>query len=158
MQTAWRRVFGGLLSAALACVLAAGAPALAADTQTTGTDTMSEAQSALAELFADYDTLGACVCVIENGQIARTFCYGTLSPEGAPVTEATLFRVGSISKMVTAMGVMRLAEDGQTSLDADLSDLLGYPVRNPRYPDESVTLRQVMCHTAGLRDGAASAV
>ncbi len=155
MQTFWRRFFRVLIASALACALATGGAiaAFGEAAETSEAEAVAEAQSALADLFADYDTLGACVCVIENGRIAHTFCYGTLSPEGEPVTAATLFRVGSISKMVTAMGVMRLVEGGQTSLDADLSDILGYPVRNPRYPDTAVTLRQVMCHTAGLRDG-----
>ncbi len=103
-------------------------------------------------LLARYDTLGACVCIIDNGEIAYTHCYGTLSPEGEPVTEDTMFRVGSISKMVTAMGIMQLVETGAASLDGDLSALLGYAVRNPAYPDTPVTLRQLMSHTAGFRD------
>lgn len=118
-------------------------------------DLTMNTQAKLNALLKRYDTLGACVCVIENGRITYTFCYGTLSPGGAPVTENTLFRVGSISKMVTAMGMMRLVEDGKADLDADLSDLFGFPVRNPQYPKDAITLRQLMSHTAGLRDNGA---
>ncbi|HNX61546.1 MAG TPA: serine hydrolase domain-containing protein [Candidatus Limiplasma sp.] len=112
-------------------------------------------QAKLNALFARYDTLGACVCVIENGRITYAFCYGLIAPGGAPITENTLFRVGSISKMVTAMGMMRLVEDGKAELDEDLSDLFGFTVRNPQYPKEEITLRQLMSHTAGLRDNGA---
>ena len=112
----------------------------------------AETQEKLDVIFTKYQTLGACVCVIENGRVAHTFCYGTLSPDGPAVTADTLFRVGSISKMVTAMGVMRLAETGAVTLDGDLSTLLGVTVRNPVYPNTPITLRQLMSHTAGLRD------
>lgn len=114
-----------------------------------------DTQAKLDALLKRYDALGACVCVIENGRITYTFCYGLIAPEGAPVTENTLFRVGSISKMVTAMGMMRLVEDGKAELDEDLSDLFGFTVRNPQYPKEEITLRQLMSHTAGLRDNGA---
>ncbi len=109
-------------------------------------------RAALTELFARYDTLGACLCVFEKGRVTHTVCYGALSPDGAAVTEGTLFRVGSISKMVAAMGVMRLVDEGRASLDGDLSDLIGVTVRNPWYPSEPITLRQLMSHTAGFRD------
>lgn len=110
------------------------------------------AQQKLDALFKRYKTLGACVCVIENGAVTHTYCYGQLEPKGAALTADTMFRVGSISKMVTAMGVMRLVEDGYADLDEDLSDLIGVTIRNPYYPDEVLTLRQLMTHTAGLRD------
>ena len=106
----------------------------------------------LAAVFRKYHTLGAVVCVIQNGAVAYTACYGARDLDGAPMTADTLFRVGSISKMVTGIGLMRLAEEGRLSLDADLSPLLGVPLRHPRYPDTAVTLRQLMTHTAALRD------
>lgn len=103
-------------------------------------------------VFKRYHTLGACVCVIENGRVTHMFCYGQVDRDGTPVTPDTLFRVGSISKMVTSMGVMRLVEDGALTLDGDVSSALGLTVRNPQYPDTPITLRQLMSHTAGFRD------
>ena len=103
-------------------------------------------------VFTRYATLGAVVCVVENGSVSETFCYGLLSPDGTPMTENVLFRVGSISKMVAAMGVMQLVEQGRVTLEDDLADILQLPVRNPSYPDTPITLRQLMSHTAGFRD------
>ncbi|MDD3213239.1 MAG: serine hydrolase [Eubacteriales bacterium] len=110
------------------------------------------AQQKLDALFKRFKTLGACVCVIENGAITHTYCYGIIKPKGDAITPETMFRVGSISKMVTAMGIMRLVEDGYAELDEDLSELIGETIRNPYYPDAVLTLRQLMTHTAGLRD------
>lgn len=61
-------------------------------------------------------------------------------------------RIASISKIVVAIGVMQLIEQRRLSLDRDVSDDLGYPLRNPAYPDRAVTLRMLLSHTAGVRD------
>ncbi|MBY0521449.1 MAG: beta-lactamase family protein [Sphingomonas sp.] len=63
-------------------------------------------------------------------------------------------RVASISKLATAIGVMRLVDEGQVSLDRDVSAYLSWPLRNPGFPDVPITLRLLLSHTAGVRDGA----
>jgi CubicO group peptidase (beta-lactamase class C family) len=61
-------------------------------------------------------------------------------------------RIASISKLVVALGVMRLVEEGRLDLDRDISDYLGWPLRNPSFPDRPMTLRQLLSHTASLQD------
>ena len=61
-------------------------------------------------------------------------------------------RIASISKLVVAIGVMRLVEQGKLDLDYDVSRWLGYPVRNPAFPAKPVSLRQLLSHTSSLRD------
>ncbi|MDR0183959.1 serine hydrolase domain-containing protein [Lysobacter arvi] len=63
-------------------------------------------------------------------------------------------RVASISKLVTAIGAMRLVEQGKLDLDADLSPLLGWRLRHPVFPDAPITLRLLLSHRAGLTDAA----
>lgn len=63
-------------------------------------------------------------------------------------------RIASISKLITAIGVMRLVEAGKLDLDADVSNLLGFAVRNPAFPDAPITLRLLMSHRSSLSDGA----
>lgn len=62
-------------------------------------------------------------------------------------------RVASISKLVTAIGVMRLVEAHRLDLDADVSDLLGWRLRNPAFPDVPITLRLLLSHRSSLIDG-----
>ena len=69
-----------------------------------------------------------------------------------PVTSDDPVRVASISKLVTAIGVMRLVEAGILTLDADVSDQLGWPLRHPFYPDRPITLRLLLSHRTGLTD------
>lgn len=62
-------------------------------------------------------------------------------------------RIASISKLVVALGVMRMVEAGVLDLDRDVSDYLGWRPRHPGFPDRPVTLRLLLSHTAGVRDG-----
>lgn len=71
-----------------------------------------------------------------------------------PAGPATLYRIASISKLVTTLGVLRLVEAGKLSLDRDIGDHLGYRVRNPHFPEVPITLRMLLGHTSSLRDDA----
>ena len=63
-------------------------------------------------------------------------------------------RIASISKLVVAIGVMRLVEAGTLDLDADVSTQLGWPLRHPRWPDTPITLRLLLSHRSSLTDAA----
>ncbi|MGJ7915007.1 serine hydrolase domain-containing protein [Massilia sp. LXY-6] len=99
------------------------------------------------------------VLAIRNGRIAyegqfgqRIIAAGGLA--GKPVDAHTLFRIASISKMMTTLGLMRLVEEGKIDLDADVSGYLGFSLRNPHFPDQPILLRHLLTHTASLRDEA----
>jgi CubicO group peptidase (beta-lactamase class C family) len=67
-------------------------------------------------------------------------------------------RIASVSKLVVALGVMRLVEQGRLDLDADVSPLLGYRLRNPAFPNAPLTLRLLMSHRSSLTDSAGYAL
>lgn len=73
---------------------------------------------------------------------------------GIQATEHSLFRVASISKIVTARTLQALVKQNKLSLDLHISDLLGVPFHHPAYPGMPLTLRMLLCHTAGLDDAA----
>ncbi|WP_448663355.1 serine hydrolase domain-containing protein [Sphingomonas sp. CJ20] len=68
------------------------------------------------------------------------------------VTPDDPVRVASISKLVTAIGVLRLVEAGTLDLDADVSTILGWRLRNPAFPDAPITLRLLLSHRSSLTD------
>lgn len=70
------------------------------------------------------------------------------------VTANDPVRVASISKLVTAIGVMRLVEAGKLGLDTDVSTYLGWKLRNPAFPEVPITLRLLMSHRSSLTDRA----
>ncbi|HVQ08412.1 MAG TPA: serine hydrolase domain-containing protein [Allosphingosinicella sp.] len=61
-------------------------------------------------------------------------------------------RIASISKLVVAIGVMRLVEAGRLDLDRDVSDYLGWRLRNPAFADRPITLRLMLSHRSSLKD------
>lgn len=71
---------------------------------------------------------------------------------GRAVTPDDPARMASVSKLVVALGVMRLVEQGRIDLDADISQWLGWELRNPAFPDVPITLRMLLSHLSGLRD------
>jgi len=70
----------------------------------------------------------------------------------AALTDQSIFRIASISKSFSATSIMQLVEAGKLTLDDDLSDLIGFKVRNPKYPEKVITLKMVLSHTSSIND------
>ena len=84
---------------------------------------------------------------------AGAFAQGTADPQsGRAVTPDDPVRIASVSKTVVAIGVMKLVEAGKLDLDSDVSPWLGWRIRNPAFPDRSITLRQLLSHMSSIRD------
>ena len=87
-----------------------------------------------------------------NGDIA-SFADGIADPQsGRRVTIDDPVRVASVSKMVTAIGVMKLIDEGKLDLSSDVSKWLGWPLRNPNFPNRPITLGMLLAHTASVRE------
>ena len=65
-------------------------------------------------------------------------------------SEKTCFRIASITKWVTAIGLMTLYDAGKLDLDKDIGKYLGVKVRNPAFPDVPITARMLLSHTSSL--------
>ncbi len=63
-------------------------------------------------------------------------------------------RIASISKLYVALGVMRLVDQGVLELDRDVSDYLGWQLRNPSFPDKKISLRLLLSHQSSVSDAA----
>lgn len=92
--------------------------------------------------------------VVYHRQFGHRWIDNAEPARSKPADAQTLYRVASISKLVTTLGVLRLAEAGKLSLDRDIGDYLGYAVRNPHFPGTPITLRMLLSHTSSLRDDA----
>ena len=69
-----------------------------------------------------------------------------------PVDAETRWRAASISKPVVALGAMSLEAEGLLDLDRDISDYMGYSLRNPYFPKKAITPRMLLGHHSSLRD------
>ncbi|MEH1101550.1 amino acid adenylation domain-containing protein [Micromonospora sp. CPCC 205561] len=99
-------------------------------------------------LLAAHRVPGASLALLADGELVEVRAAGHLAAGGgAPVTPATLFQVGSVSKLVAAVGALVLVDRGLLQLDADVN---GY-LKTWRLPaDRPVSLRQLLGHVAGL--------
>ena len=70
-----------------------------------------------------------------------------------PITNDTKFRIASISKAFTALGLMKLYDKKLFKLDDDISNYLGFKVENPNFPNVAITFRMLLNHTSSLQDG-----
>ena len=108
------------------------------------------------KIFRNQKTIGGMVVVAKDGEIVYKHCYGYANKvEKDPVTEDTYFKLASVSKLVTAVSVMKLVETGRLDLDADIGGILGdpaYHAANPNYPKVALTSRILMTHTGGIND------
>jgi len=91
--------------------------------------------------------------LVENNNIVATGGIGKYGLKNTlPVTETSLFRIGSITKTFTSLAVMRLVEQGKLQLnDAVKTFSPNIPLHNP-WPEIPVTLAMLLEHTAGLQD------
>lgn len=101
------------------------------------------------KLLADYDVRAAQVAVIEDGRITTSRSWG-IDRHGKSATKDTVFRVASITKVVTAMTVLNLVEQGKWDLDQPLSKYWVDPdlADDPR--SDLLTTRLVLQHRTGL--------
>ena len=100
------------------------------------------------------DIPGAVVVVVKDWQVvtARGFGYADLAKRTPVDPDRTLFRPGSVSKLVTWTAAMQLVEQGKLDLDADVNRYLDF--RIPPLNGQPVTLRRMMTHTGGFEEAA----
>ena len=98
------------------------------------------------------DIPGTVVVVVKDGRIltARGFGYADLDKRTPIDPERTLFRPGSVSKLLTWTAVMQLVEQGKLDLDTDVNAYLDFKIA-PR-AGRPITLRHIMTHTAGFEE------
>ena len=108
---------------------------------------------AVERVWKTYHTVGGCVQMIRNGQMAETYTagYAVLDP-ARPVRPDTIFRTASVAKAVCALLVMRLQTLGKLRVEEDISDFWRHTIRNPHYPDTPIPLGSLLSHTAGMVD------
>ncbi len=105
------------------------------------------------ERMAHYNVPAVSLVIVEDGEIVLARAYGYSSvAEKTPTTTETAFSVGSVSKMGTAAGILRLAADGALDIDTDINQYLTtwkIPT-SPLSAESPVTLRGIMSHSGGL--------
>jgi CubicO group peptidase (beta-lactamase class C family) len=115
-------------------------------------DGESPRPASLLDRMAELHVPAVSIAVVHDGKIAWAHAFGVTKLGGRPATPHTLFQAASISKPITALAVLHLAQLGKVDLDADVNGYLKswklpsneFTARHP------VTLRELLTHTAGI--------
>ena len=103
-------------------------------------------------VFAEWNTTsspGCALAVVKDDHVVYEHGYGMANLElGIAITPQSVFDIGSVSKQITAMAILLLAQEHKLSLDDDIRKYL------PEMPDygSTITIRHMLHHTSGLRN------
>ncbi len=117
-----------------------------------GADPFGAVRAHIEQLVTDGQVPSMAVAVARDGEIVWEEGFGLVNRErGIPATEHTPYPLASMSKPLTATGLMILVERGQVNLDSPINDYLGEAKLQARVGDAAeATVRRVASHTAGL--------
>ena len=112
-----------------------------------------QTDKAINDVLNEFNAVGISAAVVKDGKIVynKSFGYKDFDAK-TPLENDDLMRIASISKSFTATSLLQLVDKGVISLNDDVSDLIGFKIRNPHHPDVPITLRMVLSHTASIRD------
>lgn len=104
------------------------------------------------ELMEQYQIPGVSMALVYDGELVWSQAFGTADIEDKRrMTVEAVCRVESISKSVTAWGVLRLVEEGRIDLDAPVHKYLDeWTFSDTKYAEQEMTVRHLLSHTAGL--------
>jgi serine beta-lactamase-like protein LACTB len=108
----------------------------------------AQIEKAVAAFMTANSVPGVSIAVVQNDQPVWSAGFGMSDLEdSASATSSTLYRLGSISKPITAVAILQLYERGKLDLDAPVQKYC------PAFPkkDSTITSRQLLGHLAGIR-------
>ena len=112
-----------------------------------------KAEAGIQSIMQAIPVMGLSVAVVKDNKIIYAQSFGAKSRENnTPLTNDCIFRIASISKSFSATSIMQLAERKKLSIDQDVSELIGFKVRNPKFPETVITLRLMMSHLSSIND------
>ena len=105
------------------------------------------------EFINQFEMVGSNVLFLRKDGYIETASTGYASLEKNILSHPnSIYRIASISKVIVAVGLLKLYEKGLVDLDEDVSKYLGFKVRNPKYEEQKITLRMILTQTSSIID------
>lgn len=106
------------------------------------------------KICIDSSLIGAQMVILNDKKILENLSFGVRDIETKErVNKYTKARIASISKIIVAICVMQLVEKGLVSIDDDISEIFGFKIRNPKFPNDKITIKHLMTQTSSITDG-----
>ena len=105
------------------------------------------------DFVSQFEMVGSNVVYLsKDGYIEQTNSGNSYLEGMKPLNDNSIYRIASISKVIVAIGLLKLYDKGLIDLDEDISKYLGFEVRNPKFPNDKITLRMVLTQTSSIID------
>ncbi len=105
------------------------------------------------KIINKYKYMGIATLINDSNTLYTSFNGFSDIKTSQKINENTIFRIASISKVVVALGIMKLYEEKKIDITEDISKYLGYSVRNPYFPNNKITIEMLMTQTSSISDG-----
>lgn len=90
---------------------------------------------------------------IKNGKLDYSGSFGLLNSDThEPINDQTLFMIASCSKPITALGILKLYDQGKLHLDDPIHQHLPFGIVHPDFPNATITIRMLLSHVSSLKD------
>ncbi len=112
-----------------------------------------KAEADITKLMEQTPVAGISVAVVKNNKLIYTKAFGFKDIENnISLQSSDVFRIASISKSFSATSIMQLVEKKKIHLEDDVSDLIGFNIRNPKFPATVITLKMLLSHSSSIND------
>lgn len=110
------------------------------------------AEYSIAKMMKKYDLPSVAISIVDDQNTILSSVKGVTKEQfGSEATPETVYRIGSISKVFTAIEIMRLYEEGLLDLDDPITRFLpGFDVKNRFNDSTPITIRHILAHRSGL--------
>ncbi|MEL6362869.1 MAG: serine hydrolase domain-containing protein [Pseudomonadota bacterium] len=138
------------------CILAAtpvvaGYSSVAADTNSGGDCSFGDLFTLRERTVREMGVPSINAAIVRDGQVRFSAAVGYADlDQRREIRTATVQNFGSTTKMVTMTAALQLVECGKLSLTESIDDQLGFPVRNPAFPDQPISLGQLICPSSSI--------
>lgn len=113
---------------------------------------IDETNAALTKLKNDRFLRGIQLQITKGKSILYNFNIGDKNNNNQPIDNSTVAKIASLSKSFASVALLQLVEKNKVSLNTSLSDVIGFDVINPFFPDVKITLEMVMSHQSSIVD------
>lgn len=106
------------------------------------------------DMLNRWPSVGLAFGIVRNGRLESFHSAGLADiASNTPIDQDTVFRIGSLTKIFTAILVLQLWEEGRVDLDAPANDYLrAYKLVPAKAGFRQPTVRHLLTHTAGIRE------
>jgi CubicO group peptidase (beta-lactamase class C family) len=110
----------------------------------------------LTKIYKESNFPGFAISIIKGDSTLYTKSYGYADKiKKTPYTLGTIQPVGSVSKTIIALAIMKSIELGYFNLESNINELLPFKITNPNFPDGTITVKHLVTHTSSLLDNEA---